>query len=76
MDILKMSKMENLGSSLPEKHAKIRGARLCFDYRFFNYFFVTNSFFVRSQAFFSLAILWLIKTSQKKTNIRVISVAS
>lgn len=42
MDIFKMSKKENLGSSLPEKRAKIRDARLCFDHIKYNYFFVTN----------------------------------
>jgi len=76
MDILKMSKMENMGSSLPEKRAKIRGARRCFDPRKYNDFVVTNWFFVGSEAFFSLAILWLIKTSQKIVDILVKIVAS
>jgi hypothetical protein len=76
MDILKMSKMKNIEGFVVENRVKIEGARLCFDLRKYDYFFVTICFFVVSQAFFSLAILWLIKTSQKIVGIRAKSVAS
>jgi hypothetical protein len=42
MDILKMSKMENLEVLSPEKRVKIQAARRCFDHRNYTDFFVTN----------------------------------
>jgi len=68
--------MENMGYSFSKKRVKFQVTRICFDLKKYNYFFVTNWFFVRSEAFFSLAILWLIKTSQKIVDIHVKRVAS